>query len=43
MDDLETGDERGGGGGDAGLHVGEQLVGAVGFSGGGVAGEENEL
>ena len=37
MDDLEAGDGRDGGVGDAGLEVGQELVGAVGFAGGGVA------
>jgi len=32
-----------GGGRDAGVQVGEELVRAVGFAGGGVAGEEDEL
>ncbi len=37
MDDLEAGDGGDGGVGDAGLEVGEELVGAVGFTGGRVA------
>lgn len=37
MDDLEAGDRRAGGVGDAGLEIGEDLVGAVGFAGGRVA------
>lgn len=37
MDDLEAGDRRNGGVGDAGLEIGEDLVGAVGFAGGRVA------
>jgi len=37
VDDLEARDRGDGGVGDAGLEVGEQLVRAVGFAGGGVA------
>lgn len=37
VDDLEARDGGDGGIGDAGLEVGEELVGAVGFAGGGVA------
>lgn len=43
MADCEAGRRRVGGGSDSRVEVGDKLVGAVGFAGGRIAGDEDEL